>query len=306
MTNQHPHHDQQKAQLIGSLLEALNEHSSDKAQSLVSSGLQRLEEAPTALTVRDKSKQITGQSRFPWWQAVGLAIAASVFVAVFLPFFDSSKNAMAALNRSIEQARMDVGRHYSVKIKTRVGKATTMDKEVDLFVKGGDRFAIRTHLKVWLGSNREKSWIVPPVGPVIEGDSRRLHSWVEGQDEISTPYLHISTVLEQLREAHELSKVSNVSLDILGQRVACQYVVGILEEQQSSQAPNRIELWADAQTGAALKVIATWNINSQGFGRESVTIELQDEVELQDEFFSPNAHGGLNRARIDFSSSSDE
>jgi hypothetical protein len=213
---------------------------------------------------------------------------------------------MAALNRSIEQARMDVGRHYSVKMKTRVGEAGTIDKEVDLFVKGGDRFAIRTHLKVWLGSNREKSWIVPPVGPVIEGDSRRLHSWVEEQDEISTPYLHISTVLEQLRDAHELSKVSNVSLDILGQPVACQYIVGILKEKQTTKAPNRIELWADAQTGAALKVIATWNVNSQGFGRESVTIDLQEETELQDEFFSPNAHGGLNRARIDFSSSPDE
>jgi hypothetical protein len=302
MTNHPPHHDQQKAHLIGSLLEALNERSSDKAQSLVSSGLQRLDEAPTASTVHDKSKPILERSRFPWMQAVSLVIAASIFIAVFLPFVDSSRNAMAALNRSIEQARMDVGRHYSVKMKTRIGQATTMDKEVDLFVKGEDRFAIRTHLNVWLGSNREKSWLVPPVGPVIEGDSRRLHSWVEGQDEISTPYLHISTVLEQLREAHELSKVTNVSLDIRGQRVACQYIVGILKEKQSSQVPNRIELWADAQSGAALKVIASWDVNAQGFGRESVTIELQDEIELDDAFFGPNAHGGLNRPRIDFSS----
>lgn len=37
-------------------------------------------------------------------------------------------------------------------------------------------------------------------------------------------------------------------------------------------------------------------------GRESITIKFLDQVELSDDFFKPESHGGLDRLQIDFGS----
>lgn len=310
-TNERSNQDPHKTQWVDSLLEALYDNDKHHAQSLVTSGLERLDQQSASVVMKGQGEQGSRRSRWPRWQLVGLATAALILIAVLLPFLNPSNQAMAAVTRSIQEAIQDVGRHYTVKARIRVSDRASINREADLFVKGGDRFAIRTDtllgsLPIWIGSNQGKAWVVPPSGPVIQGDTSSLIAWVALREEFSTPYLHIATALERIRDNYELKNLQEVSLQTSAGVITCQYIEGVLVGQGSQQVPDRIELWADSESGIALKIIAKWTLNEGEVGRESVTIELQDDIELANEFFGPNEHGGQGRRRIEFGSAANQ
>ena len=62
-----------------------------------------------------------------------------------------------------------------------------------------------------------------------------------------------------------------------------------------------IELWSDLESGFAVQLIARWHLSDGEVGRESVEVQFQEPVELHDQFFTPDAHGGKDRPRVDFS-----
>lgn len=325
MKEPHSEREQQDEQLVDALLEALFENQRGQAQSLVDRGLQRLEqESPTPssnASTHDQHPTLKRRGR-PWQFAslasfASLAAVAVLLLAIFLPFLDSSGNAMAAVARSLERAMEDVGRHYSVSTRLRLAQQT-IDAQAELFVKGGNRCVYRSDspmdaLPVWLGNDRGQTWVVPPIGPVLYGDADSLDEWAEEKQEIATPYLHVSSFLQRMQESYTLQKLPNVPLETTLGIVDCQHIVGELSipatpsqaERKRGSLPRRLELWAHQETGIAMKVIAAWDMDGKLGGRESVTIEYLEEVELADEFFTPNAHGGKNRPRLGFERSQD-
>ena len=181
-------------------------------------------------------------------------------------------------------------------------------REAELFVKGGDQFAIRVEgpgrmgAVIGLGSNAETSWVIPPIGPVLEGDQRSLSQWFREKADIGTPYLHIASALEKMRDLYRLDSLPNDEVSLSERVIACNHVAAVLKGDATSHRPDRIELWADAETGVAIKLVATWQLEEDEVGRKEATIVLVDENELSDSFFTVEGQGAGQRRKISFAS----
>ncbi|MEM7457187.1 MAG: hypothetical protein AAF456_22790 [Planctomycetota bacterium] len=297
--------DDQQQRLIDALLRSMNDESEQLAQSLVSGGMSRLDEEAAGLK---PDVSVTPQRRsVSRWLAVGTAIAALIVIGVTVQFNNPSRSAMATIARSIDQAVLDVGRHYEINVSLRTAGGRTGQRSADLYVKGGQRFAINTGLgpagrPLWLIGNQQSAWVVPPIGPVMEGETSSLVLWAAEKENISAPYLHVTSLLERMRERYELDVLPGETLDTEHGPVECYVVAGRLTGESSQRIPDRIELWSAQDTGVALRVVATWDLVDGEAGRESLTITLKDEVQLSNDFFTPEEHGGANRRRISLNS----
>ena len=295
--------DQQKQDLVDSLLHSLYETDREHSNSLVSAVMDRLNE----IDVDPPKSAQTKLFRFaPRWLTLALATAAMVLVAVALPLINTSNSAMAAVKLSLEQAFHDVGRHYTAKAVWQLPENQIQTGEADLYVKGGDKFAVRFDgplpqiAPFWIGSNEKRSWVVPPVGPVLEGNRRHLGNWFDQRDDISTPYLHITTALERLSRFYKLQTQPDVDLVMNGKTHRCQHIDGTLSNDSTYSSPDHIDLWVDAEKGVALKIVATWDLSPDQIGRKSATLMLVEETELPDGFFASEGHGSDGRHRISF------
>ena len=303
--------DDQKTHHMDALLDALFGNSKRRSESLVSGGLMRLRDTATdsddSYEMSDRRRNgFKARSRILIW---GFAVAALTLIAVTVRVFDTSQTAIAAVDASIAQSLREIGRSYAVTTRFRLTEIKTVERNADLFVKGGNRFAIRGESllvarPVWFGSDRGKAWVVPPRGAVLEGDTENLMHWVIGQKDIATPYLHLSTMLKRLRDFYALKSLPDQWVKIGNENVRCRHILGKLESEGSVHHPDVIELWSETESGFAVRLIARWHLSKWEVGRESLQIQFQEPVELHDYFFTPDAHGGKNRPRIDFRSES--
>ena len=294
-----------KDYFVDSLLHSLYDTDKDQARALVDQGMQRLGDSEEAVPASGRTRRYSAR---PNWLLVGLATAAVVLVAVALPMANGSRTATAAVTLSLDQALRDIGRHYHVNAVWQNASDENSRREAELFVKGGDQFAIRVEgpgrmgAVIGLGSNAETSWVIPPIGPVLEGDHRSLTQWYREKADIGTPYLHIASALEKMRDLYRLESLPNGEVS-LGERViACNHVAAVLKGDATSHRPDRIELWADAETGVAIKLVATWQLEEDEVGRKEATIVLVDENELSDSFFTVEGQGAGQRRKISFAS----
>lgn len=307
MTTERDATQEQRLQFVDSLLKSLHDNNREHAQSLVTVGLERI--ATAAPETEVKSRHFTVPAYPPPLQLIGLLAAAVVLTAIFVPYFVSSRSAMAAVTQSIEEAWKDVGRHYSAKSRIQVGELGTVERTGDLYLKGGERFAIHMdgvlpESGIWLIGDRGRAWVVPPIGPILEGDVTELIDWLARRDDLATPYLHLSTILDRMRDSYHLKSMPDLMLQTKLGAVTCQHIVGTLKEPGDGGIPDRIELWVEAESGIAMKVIAQWQTGPGTLGRESIELEFLTEVDLSDAFFTPASHGGLTRPRVSFSSTS--
>lgn len=303
MTTEPDATQEQRLQFVDSLLKSLHDNNREHAQSLVTAGLDRL--ATAAPETQLKSRDFAISTILRPLQLIGLIAAALILMAIFVPYFISSRSAMAAVTQSIEEAQKDVGRHYSVKSRIRVGELGTVERKGDLYIKGGERFAI--HMDgvlpepgIWLIGDRGRAWVVPPIGPILEGDVTELIDWLARRDDLATPYLRLSTILDRMRDSYHLKSMPDLMLQTKLGPVTCQHIVGTLKEPDDGGIPDRIELWVEAETGMAMKVIAQWQLGAGALGREAIALEFLTDIDLSDEFFTPTSHGGLQRPRVSF------
>ena len=290
---------------VDSLLHSLYETGKDQARSLVDQGMQRLDDSEVTISASSRSRRHITR---PNWLLVGLATAAVVLIVVALPMANGSRTATAAVILSLDQALRDVGRHYRMSAVWQNVPEENSRRSAELFVKGGDQFALKvevpgtTGTTIWLGSNAETSWVIPPIGPVLEGDQRSLTQWYREKADIGTPYLHVASALEKMRDLYRLESLPKVEVSLTDRVVACNHVAAALKGEASSRRPNRIELWADAETGVAIKLVATWQLEEDDIGRKEATIVLVDENELSDSFFTVAGRGAGQRRKISFTS----
>ena len=293
-----------KDDFVDSLLHSLYETDKDKARSLVDNGMQRLEDGEVASSGPARSRRYSAR---PSW-LIGLATAAVVLIAVAIPMTNGSRTATAAVMLSLDQALRDVGRHYRVNAVWQNAPEKNLRRSADLYVKGGDQFAIKVEgpgtmgTTIWLGSNAETSWVIPPIGPVLEGNQRSLTQWYREKADIGTPYLHVASALENMRDLYRLESLPNDEVSLGDRVIACNHVAADLKGESSLRRPDRIELWADVETGVAIKLVATWQLDEDEVGRKEATVVLVDDVELSDSFFTVEGQGAGQRRRINFAS----
>ena len=105
-----------------------------------------------------------------------------------------------------------------------------------------------------------------------------------------------------MRDLYRLKSLPNDEVSLGDRVIACNHVAAVLKGDATSRRPDRIELWADAETGVAIKLVATWQLEEDEVGRKEVTIVLVDDVELSDSFFTVEGQGAGQRRKISFAS----
>ncbi|MGE3167162.1 MAG: hypothetical protein AB7O52_19825 [Planctomycetota bacterium] len=276
-----------REQWVESLIRALDAESEEHAQSLVTAGLQRLEAS-------------TRRVSFAWRSA---AVFAATVLAGVLIFFgeETPKSAHAFVRETLQVALQDIGRHYSVQTRVRSERGS-FDRELDWYMRGGRRFvarikAIEGPQELWVGRVEDDVWVVPPFGPVLVGELDELQRFMEKRVEIDGAFIYLKPILEKMRDQCDLEVDRFQTLSTPKGDVECRHIVGT-PQTAIPGAPARIELWADRTTGVAVRVHVDWAPKDGVLGKETLTLSLEGDLELTDDFFTPDAHGGEGRSRL--------
>ena len=236
------------------------------------------------------------------------AVAASVACGLFIAFqvWGTSGSALAAVQRSIATAQEYVVRQYRVTVT--IGDSTGNNRVIssDLYVQGSDRFALRhpallpgAHL--WLGSDGQDAWLVPALGPIRVGDETGLGRWLSQREQLSTPYLHVESMLARMGRGYRLNEKPATKLTLgSGTTVSCQQIEGNLRWRNQDKAPDKVKLWSDAQTGVAMRLELVWNVPTGSLGHHQIVIEFVDSPALADDWFAFAGHSTSNRRVLRF------
>lgn len=238
------------------------------------------------------------------WVSYAIAVSIVLTLVVGFQMVGPSPTAIAAIERSLLAAGQDIARRYLITVSYRDTDNQTLSVKNDLYVRGNDRFALRhpallPGADLWLGKEGTGAWVVPSLGPVRTGDDLALSRWLSAHEDLPTPYLHITTVLDRMSRGYRLEELGNARIELgNGSQVDCRHVIGRLRLMANQKLPATIELWADVETGVAQRIVAKWNLSEGDFGRELVTLEFADQPDLPENFFRAEGHYSAPRRVI--------
>jgi hypothetical protein len=267
--------------------------------------LQRLEEEPPTPTkgARENGVRIRGIPRpAPRW--ISLAVAASLVLAlgIWWQVTSPSQQAYATLQQTLQRAAETGARQYGVTAVVQRPLVGKREIEADLYVDGADRFLLRHPSillpgEMWIGGNERENWLVPTRGPVLVGDDKMLQQWLADEQELSTPFLHVTTILQRMSRDYDLEMLPDEAVtasDRSGATVRCRRVRGVLRDTMRP-LPRTIELWSDHDTGIARRLILDWELRPEQVGRSRVAFELVGSKQLPPDWFEHAAHHGEGR-----------
>jgi hypothetical protein len=268
------------------------------------------------------------------WVSIVLAASILLLLGLYLQRDLAMRQALAAVAHSISAAEAEIPRHYRIMVEmesTRQWASSIV--ECDLYVLGNRHYALRHPAllgsgNLWIGRNGDEAWVVPARGPVRIGDETALSRWLEGNEELTTPYLHVTSLLQRLERGYRLQERSDatltspiqstslgkaLSVDREGSRVDHQAlnsssapqraqstdpatlqpsyrrISGQRINQQNLQIPESIELWCDRETGVAVRITATWSPGSPR-GRRHLVVDLVGQAPIDTEIFDYRKH----------------
>ncbi|MEZ6096492.1 MAG: hypothetical protein R3C03_20065 [Pirellulaceae bacterium] len=246
---------------------------------------------------KNESSNVHHQRRWPRWAS--LALAASLLVAFFFvaQSFMVPNQAMAAVLRSLKIANLDGPRKYLLQVEYRDTEGELFHVDNDLYVSGNNRFVLRhpgllPGSSLWLGQDGDESWVVPTIGPIRKGDGSALMRWLKAKPELDTPYLHVTTLLERMSRGYQLEELGNETIRQMdGALVACRHIQGTLLRGRRASLPQTIELWADMESGMAMRMVAVWPLAEGDSGRQRIVLDLNPETEtIPDSWWQAEGH----------------
>jgi hypothetical protein len=303
MNNEHTSNDGNREALIEALLTAAYVDERTAVTNRVDQVMRQIELEKG--TPRRPTYEATRVTRRTWSRWVSWTIAASLLGAMFigLQYFTPAQQALAAIEQSLAAAAEQIARKYLITVTIKDGRKSRQ-VENDLYVQGNDRFALRhpallPGADLWLGKNGDQTWVVPAIGPVRTGNDLALSRWLSSQEQVSTPYLHVTTVLDRMSRGYRLREMGETTIrSAAGNEVVCRHVVGELKSEANQKLPATIELWSDAQSGVAMRIEARWLLSASESGREKVVIEFADQPNLPDNWFEAEGHYSGSRRKI--------
>lgn len=154
---------------------------------------------------------------------------------------------------------------------------------------------------LWLGSDGQDAWLVPALGPIRVGDETGLGRWLSQREQLSTPYLHVESILARMGRGYRLNEKPATELTLSsGTTVSCQQIEGNLRWRNKDKAPDKVKLWSDAQTGVAMRLELVWNVPTGSLGHHKIAIEFVDSPALADDWFAFAGHSTSNRRVLRF------
>jgi hypothetical protein len=292
-------------QMLDSLLRQALRPEPEAREARIQGVLQHLDEQtddPTGDHRQTVARVRRKRSTVPRW--ISLAAAASLVLAVGLWWQVSSqpRRAYATVQEALRRTAESGARHYNVKAVVQQPLVGKKEVTADLYVDGADRLVLRHPPipllgELWMGRNERGSWVAPTRGPVLVGDEKMLQKWMADKKELSTPYLHVTTILHRMSQYYDLEMLPDDSVAAPDQpdtMVRCRRVRGVLRDT-TRWLPRTIDLWTDRSTGIARRLILDWELQPGQLGRSKVTFELLGSKELPPDWFEHSTHHGEGR-----------
>lgn len=275
----------------------------------------RIARAMSQLEAQQLAPQTAGpdrsRTRILQWGSIG--VAATVLLALFLLVqAGGSQSAIASIQRSLHVAAQPTTRKYQLQIESQSVIGGTRKIDVDLYVHGENRFALRhpgplSMGTVWVGRDGADSWVVPPIGPVLKGDRTSLERWIHSREELQhTADLHITTVLRRLMSnGYRLETLADGEITIPGGlSFECQHIRAERDTTAQHDHPDEIELWISRESAMVVRIVAHWKREVGEVGRKSVVLTFQsDEPSLTEDWYTAEAHYQGHRPVIRMDSS---
>ena len=293
-----PLSDQRKAELdeawLESLLVQLGRGTQLRDRSRVADGIQ-------ALSASDRVGPVTARrSRFNLANGSSLAIAASLaLLAIYLVTNTHDNRAQAAVARC--QQATPALRQYRLQVVNQRAWIGRRQIEAQLYIDDKNRFVLEhpgwlALGKTWIGGDAQQRWIVPPRGPVVLGGEELVGGWLARKD-IASPYLHMTTLLQRMTRHYSLERLEDENIESATsslQRVRCARVHA-QARQPRPNLPATIDLWADAESGIAQRVVLQWQRDRSGTGPLRWTLDLLDTPTLPEDWFEYSGHAPADR-----------
>jgi hypothetical protein len=224
------------------------------------------------------------------WSSTVIAAAVVLIVGLLWQSIDPGQSASATVQKSLARAMEPGPREYQFKSLVRTPVQGDREFSGSLYLNGEQQFALRHPAllpgrDIWIGGNSRENWIVPGIGPVFVGDDEMLRLW-SGREELSTPYLHMTTLLEDLSNRYELESLP----DEPAAGRPCRRVRGVKLDPQAGRGPDLIDLWADERTGLVQRVVLDWQLQPNEIGCSTVQLNLVNQSPLPPDWFEHTAH----------------
>lgn len=236
-----------------------------------------------------------GGRRWAVWAAAAVVLLA---VGLIWQSNSPSRQAHATVRRGLQTAEEPGPRKYRFHAVVRRPLIGLREVDGELYVDGAKNFALRhpailPNREFWIGGNEREYWIVPPIGLALVGDRKLLEKWLSDQGELTTPYLHVATMLRRMSQDYDLRMLPDESIPEStdnDRQVACRRVRGVLRDAGKLIHPRVIDLWTDRSTGVARRVVLDWQLPAEEFGRSTVTLELAGPAKLPADWFEHTTH----------------
>ena len=271
----------------------------------------RIERAMTQIE-RAEHRSVSTSTGWPLQRRrfMQFATAAVLVIGCFLLSQSFGNQSLkAAIERSLSVAAEQIPRKYELKINYRRRNGTRQSVVDELYVQGNDRFALRhpglvPGTNCWIGEDRGDAWVLPAFGPVLKGNQTALGRWLQSQEDLDTPYLHVSSALTRmLSQGYKLESLEHETLTVAGSPIVCEHIRATRfgDDAEGRAPPDVIDLWASSETGIAARIVARWESAREGPGRESVEITfLGEEPSLPLDWFRAEGHYEGVRASLRF------
>lgn len=126
-----------------------------------------------------------------------------------------------------------------------------------LYLRGAAQYAFEIKLpddkSVWIGQDGQHAWAVRPNGAVLLSKDRDAFHLPFFEEMTTIPLIDVRDTLQTARQGYELDPPKKVTLD--DGRSADYFVAH--REGQEGRRPQRIELWADPQTGLLYRLVCS-------------------------------------------------
>lgn len=238
------------------------------------------------------ARRVAPPARRLWWSGL-LTAAAALMIAFLLRSGSPRSQAYAAVDQVVAAAHKPIDRQYRVRVDLAGGHAA----ESMLYVRGGEKFCLKHPAPLgvlWLGGDRQKSWLVPalPFLPVrVSHDPKLIREFLREGDVALTPQvLQVTSILSRLadRERYELELRPTEQIHSApGKPGASLERIHGRRSEASSIWPETVDVWADPQSGQMKRMVMEWRPDT---AIQRITLELAGEEPQPDDWYEHTRH----------------
>lgn len=249
------------------------------------------------------AKPVTAPSRRRWMATLATIAAVFLIGIAIRSSFNPTTTATAAVavDNALKVAAAEVDRAYHVTSDVVLPDGSPLAITADLWVRGGEHYVLRQdglRGDIMLGSDSEEHWVVPPFGPVVTGSEPGLLEQRLLRDQVTMPFLQVTTLLERLADRYDLKLEASEEIATAEDTPAvwCTHVVGTKRDANDGFTPDVISLWTARQSGVVQQIEMTWQKAEGQAGIRRLVMKLQPiKSELPPDWYHHSAHHDGNR-----------